>query len=262
MHLPKNAGTTLHRALRWKYGPGVFVLDRQQMLPEEIEDTVPSSIHDATVVIGHLPYGVHRYIRKECDYITLLREPVARVISMYYYVLEHPDHRLHDEVVRTGMDLEEFVRSSADPVVDDQQTRLLAGKGLSGKPVIGRATLEQAERNLESFLVVGLKERFDETFVLMRRALGWKLPMYVRTNVTAQPQLAAEPVIELIRDRNQLDLELYEFARELFAARVAEEGASFRREVAAFNALNRIPDKIGPHVPLAVRRRLKAILPR
>ena len=51
-------------------------------------------------------------------------------------------------------------------------------------PPLTEGDLAQAKRNLDRFLVVGLTERFDESFILIRRALGWRLPMYERHNVS------------------------------------------------------------------------------
>jgi Galactose-3-O-sulfotransferase len=114
------------------------------------------------------------------------------------------------------------------------------------------------------FLVVGLTERFDESFILIRRALGWRVPMYETHNVSAA-ELPAPPTpaaIDQIRERNRFDLALYEHAAKLFAAAVASHGPSFAREVAAFRVLNRIPNAIGPRMPTRWRHSLRPILPR
>jgi Galactose-3-O-sulfotransferase len=269
VHIPKTAGITLHRALRWKYPSRTIQLDSLRTpLKELAEELPPEARRDLRVVSGHHHYGFHEHVPHECAYITLVREPVARVVSMYHFILGNPKHWLHDELVRSGMGLEEFVRTAADPGVDNQQTRLISGLG-SGEigpwqkpPPLDRGALELARRNLEKFLVVGLTERFDESFILIRRALRWRLPMYVTTNRTSVPKSASQSAIDAIRERNQLDLELYDFGRELFATAVAEQGGSLRRELAAFRTLNRIPNRIGDRVPLALRRRLKQALPR
>jgi hypothetical protein len=166
------------------------------------------------------------------------------------------------------MGLGEFVRTAADPGVDNHQTRLIAGVGsgelhADGPPApIGPETLELAKRNLERFLVVGVNERFDESFILIRRALGWKLPMYTSSRVASGSKPATEAEVELIRERNRFDLELYAFGERLLADAVAAQPPSFRREVGAFRLLNRVPAAIGPRIPAPVRRGIRAVLPR
>ena len=71
----------------------------------------------------------------------------------------------------------------------------------------------------------------------------------------ARPLLAGDSgrAIELIRERNQFDIELYEHGRRLFEATVERQSHSFQREVAAFRALNRIPSALGPRLPARLR---------
>jgi hypothetical protein len=102
--------------------------------------------------------------------------------------------------------------------------------------VVDREALEEAKHNLAGFLVVGLTEHFEETFALLRRSLGLRIPFYVTRN-ESPPFRASERALELIRERNELDQELYAFAQGLFVEQVARQGKSFRLEVSAFRAL-------------------------
>jgi Galactose-3-O-sulfotransferase len=251
LHLPKTAGETLRRTLRWKYGSEMLYLHTLTEPAESLEEVPLSKRQNARVLTGHLYYGVHEYIPQRCEYITLLRDPVARVISFYYYILGRTDHYRHKELVRSGMSLEEFVRSSPERGIENDQTRMLSGRGAGELDAgnLGREALDEAKRNLERFLVVGLTERFDESFIMIRRALGWKLPLYLTKNVSTRPKPASATAVELIRERNQLDLELYDYARGLFSAAVEQQGESLRHEVAIFKALNQVPNRIRPHTP-------------
>lgn len=261
LHLPKTGGVTLRRTLKWKYAPEMLNFETLTKPAESLGEVPLSERRNLRVLTGHLHYGVHDYIPQRCEYITLLREPIARVVSYYYYILGHAKHWRHAELVRSGMSLNEFVRTSAERGVENDQTRMLSGRGAGelDAGTLGRKALDEAKRNLESFLVVGLTERFDESFILIRRALGWKFPLYVTANVSTRPKPASETAVELIRERNQLDLELYEFACGLFSAAIEHQGESLRREVAVFQALNRVPKMIRPHTPAPVRRLLRGL---
>ena len=63
--------------------------------------------------------------------------------------------------------------------------------------------------------MVGLTERFDESFILLRHAMGWRLPMYMSVNAAGDSESPSvdEDAIAAIRERNRLDLELYDFGR-------------------------------------------------
>jgi hypothetical protein len=277
LHMPKTGGKSLSATLRYKYPSRTLFLESTSEPLEKIAELPWEERRRARAVAGHLHYGVHRYIPQECEYITILREPVARVLSTYYFIAGNPKHWCHGHLARTGMGLEEFVRTAPDPGVDNEQTRFLSGRGagellargmdgrLTAKPLakLGPDDLETAKGNLDRFRVVGLTEHFDESFILIRRALGWKLPMYTTRNVSTLRPSQSEPpnpeTIDLIRERNRLDLELYDHARGLFAAAVERAGVSFRSEVAAFKVLNRIPNKLGPRIPAPLRHPLRAV---
>ena len=264
VHLPRTGGTTVAKVLDRKYRSRVLHLETLWKPLASVGDLPFDERAAARVVTGHVHYGVHEYIPRECVYVTMLREPVARIASMYRFIRGNPKHWLHDELVRSEMGLEEFAETAADPGVDNHQTRLIAGIGSGefGQPQseLGADALETAKRNLRAFEVVGLTERFDESFILLRRALGWRLPMYMSVNAArTEGERLDGRALATIRERNRLDLELYDFGRELFAAAVGQSGASFRRELAAFRALNLIPEKLGPRTPPRLRRLVRLL---
>ena len=269
LHIPKTGGVTLRGALRQKY-PGRVITLHSPREPARVGQLPLAERRSARILTGHLPHGVDRYMPQGCDYITMLREPVARAVSTYHHVLDHPQHWFHEEVVRNEMGLEDFVEAVAGPM-DNLQTRLLSGR-VEGELVtrapgqvevtrLGTEVLNRARANLDRFLVVGLTERFDESVILVRRALGWRLPMYAKRNA-ARGQRRPPPsdrASELISERDRLDMALYEHAQRVLAAAIEREGLSFPREVAAFRVLNRIPNAVGPRVPAPLRNPVRSL---
>ena len=240
MHIPKTAGSTLSTSLMLNYPPRQSIrLDLIDRPAADIESEIPFEERArARLLRGHLPYGVHRYIPRSCEYITVLREPVARVTSAYKFILSNPaafsDHPLHDPEVGGRIGLEGYLETEGGlEGHGNRQTRLLTGRP-SGH--LDREVLEEAKRNLETFLVVGLTERFEETFALMRRALGLRIPFYV-TRLVSAPFEISDHAVDLIRQQNELDLELYAFGRDLFTRQVARQGQSFRLEADTYRAM-------------------------
>jgi hypothetical protein len=244
VHIPKTAGQSLHFAVLRNYPQNekihLNILDRP--LDEEMERIPLDERSRARLLWGHVPYGVHEHIPRRCEYITILREPVDRVISVYKHILKSPAHVLHDRVVEAGIGLEDYVLSDMDVgQTRNSQVRQLSGRQFS---TIDNGALEEAKHNLGGFLVAGLTERFEETFVLLRRALGSGFPLYVSRNVSPQIDVS-ERAIELIRERNELDLALYAFAQDLFRQQVARQSASFAVEVKMFKAWRPVARAIG-----------------
>jgi hypothetical protein len=272
LHLPKTAGSTLRSALLLKYPSTTLLLDRTSDPEGGLADVPPEVVARAEVVTGHLDYGIHEHLPRPCEYITVLREPIARVVSMYRDARRNAGHRLHR--LAADAELEDFLAACDDPGLDNLQTRMISGRRpgvVSGEgtdrswtaPPLDDEDLEAAKQHLRGFLVVGLTERFDETFILIRRALGWRLPIYERRNSarSADP-FPSEGAVAAIRERNLLDLELYECAVEIFESQVAAQGPSLRREVAAFRVANSVPSRFGSRIPASVRHSLRSLLTR
>jgi len=265
LHIPRSGGTTLQRIIERQYPrAAIFTIDGRNAYESIAEfKSLPEPRREKIVCLkGHVRFGLHHYLRQPCTYVTLLRDPVDRVISHYYYVLRTPNHYFYKQVISRGMSLDEYVRSGPSRELSDGQARMVAGIH-DECPIPPADTLAMAKKNLkECFTVVGLTERFDESLVLMKRRLAWKWPCYTRRNVTRnRPPRSAIPrgTVRLIQQRNEKDLELYAFAKQLFAESIREEGPSLVRELRSFRFLNRAYGVSG--TALAIARRVLRALP-
>lgn len=250
LHVPKAAGQTLNAILARQYAQSATVIVEN---PSDVETSYARVAQQRPVALvrGHVPYGIHERLGIDALYITMLREPVARVISMYEYIKRTPEHRLHDILRTEQMTLSRFVTSDINrEEVVNGQTRLLSGM-LDRDP--DEQTLAAALTNLERIAAVGLSERFDESALLMKRRFGWKLPLYIRKNAAPSPSLdgVSRRDRAIIERRNELDIELYRAAAVLFDNRVRSAGVTFRMEFMAFQTLNRLASS---YVTLRKRR--------
>lgn len=247
LHLPKTAGTTLNNIIARQYRPdeiyafGPVVQDSISQL-KEMDAAKRVKIR---MLIGHMGYGLHDLLAPPTTYFTILREPVDRVISFYYFVQRTGAHYLHDFVLKDNVGLTDFVKSKISIMTDNFQVRLISG--VWDQYPYGecpREVLEQAKQNLQNkFAVVGLTEEFDKTLILLKRAFGWRHVYYMRQNVTKnRPQAASfsRQTLNVVREYNQLDLELYAFAKKLFAEEIKQQGLSFSVEAKTFRWANRL----------------------
>ena len=251
LHIPKNAGTSFSRMLKM----GMLVrpptnLLRQRVtlglydvpgLENRLDAIVRLAPRDASRVRffeAHCGWGVHERLPGECLYMTLLREPVRRALSVHAFLQQ-------DGVIPVGTPLEEFLRTEpADRVwsVDNAQVRYLAGEGgMNDTRPIGsctRAMLETAKERLRSMFMFGLVERYDESCAMLRGALGWRGGFSITSNVTTKAKkIETTPAQDaLLREMNALDIELYDYAMALFAERVEGGGPALARDAARFGA--------------------------
>jgi len=247
LHIPKTAGTTLHRIIERHYPQErIFSLGAiAQKSIREFKTLNPARRARIRVLKGHMGFGLHEFIPGPSAYFTLLREPIERVISFYYFVHRNHEHYLYDFVQSDDIGLKEFTENRATPMIDNGQTRMLSGVWLEvGFGECTREMLNQAKRNLrESFAVVGLMEKFDETLLLLKQAFDWKNLFYTKQNVTTdRPQKDDLPpdTLDALSNVNRLDIELYRYATMLFEEQVRQQGPSFIKEVKAFQLANHL----------------------
>jgi hypothetical protein len=266
LHVGKTAGATMRRALRREFGRGeVLEVRAPTVRPGRLRRDGAvgwfASLPEAErarprLIMGHMTYGLHEFVPRPSEYLTLLREPVALVRSQYGHVRRHEGHLLYEQA-KAHPDLGSYIESGLSLEMDNSQTRAFAGDTTT--PFGGCTTemLDRAKANLQGFAVAGATERFDESVVAMIRAFGWRRVRYVTTNV--DPNRAARAPLNdrelaLVREHNALDLELYAWAAERFQRDVV--GApGFAADLDAFRARNR---RYGPIGRLAAMPRTTA----
>ncbi|NQU39078.1 MAG: sulfotransferase family 2 domain-containing protein [Lentisphaerae bacterium] len=258
LHIPKTAGTTLRTVLKRQYTRG----RRCEIYTEEAFDAFRGLSVEARdqigLLAGHRTYGLHTLFTAACRYVTVLRDPVARIVSHYEFVKQNRDHYLHDEVVRKQMDLSAYVTSGISVETDNCQARIVAGGDAPPFGQCGREMLDRAVQNIDRhFAGVGLTEKFDESLCLFQQALGWRLPLYISMNVARRrPRAAGLPpeTRALIESCNAWDLALYAHALLQLEANIQAMGGAFERRLDRFRKVNRFYGRLwGPVVCIRSR---------
>ncbi len=260
LHVPKTAGTTLTKIILYQYEEvetwyiykpsrkaflggewwQLPIPERAKIAGHQFSQLTKSHVNNLKIIWGHINYGTDKYVDGPFTYISMLRNPRSRIISSYYYFkfFSQPEEYYCQLIRDNNLSCKDFVTS--DIINDNMATRQLSGIGNSvDYGLVKREHLEIAKKNIEQhFSVVGLTERFDESLMLFKQRLGWKIPFYQPRNVNKKrPKKETEPeVIRAIERTNELDLELYEYVKERFEQQI-EEG-DIRRETARFKRFN------------------------
>ncbi len=219
LHNLKAGGTTFREILIRQYGArAVYTVGGRHRTTGDLRRIRSLDADKVRVIQGHIPFGVHELLRRESTYLTLLRDPVERIVSLYRFILSGRLSRMRRKDTVDLSSLEAFVERGALPEVDNGQTRRLSGLD----PEFGRCPdgmLEVAKANLrERFSAVGLTERFDESVVLARRLFGWKSVLYLRRQVTRSgpgDEVISPEARRAVERYNELDRELYRYAEGL-----------------------------------------------
>jgi hypothetical protein len=242
LHIVKTAGTTIHRIIERNYQPEeMYWIGTDFRTFDHFTSMSDEGRAQIRVLRGHMVFGMHEHLPGTFTYFTLLRDPVERAISYYYFIRRTPEHHCHDLIVSNGMSLKEFVESGADILIVNGQTRVLAGGKWHDECT--EEAVEAAKKNLrEYFAVVGLVERFDETLYLLKRVFGWRGLYYTRQNVgTNRPEIdeLTPATLDAVVRANQLDVQLYQYAAQLFEEQIRQQNALFSLEVRLFRLVNR-----------------------
>ena len=247
LHIPKTAGTTLNQILdrEYKNKYSFYIEIERKKLFEEFQSDLTNK--DINLLRGHFEFGIHLIVKSPAYYLTFLRNPVDRVISEYYYILSKSNHPYHAKLKNEKVNLDEFVKLYNH--INNLQVKKISGTNFSQHfdnielTLYEESILETAKRNLENYFpVVGLTEHFDESLLLLRKEFGWDWPYYEKKNVTVKPKKFEEiplSIIEIIKEKNQLDIELYEYAKQLFNNKVEAYGVDIlNRDLKEFQKNN------------------------
>jgi hypothetical protein len=254
VHVPKTGGKTLHTVLS-RAMQGIFAESTEEA-QSRIDALDESQFARLDLVAGHVPYGVHEMVGRPTTYVTMLREPVSRVVSHYWFVRSEPDHYLYGAIIDGDLSLRDYAeqgcRLSAE--IENGQVWMFSARARRLE-CADPESLEEAKTVLrESFAVVGTTERFDETILVMQRILDLATPVYVRENIGPGPRGPIYPETRrVIEARNALDLELYACANELLDAQIRRLGPRFQRDLRRFRRLNSGYQALHRVAPLAAR---------
>ena len=252
LHIGKTAGTTMRQVLRRNFrSPDVMVIRVRGRPREETLERfgdLPAEVRSRPrLIMGHTIYGLHEHVPRPSTYITIVRKPSSLVLSQYRFVLRTPGHRHHAAVTSVGMSIADYIRSGMSLEMDNSQTRAIAGDLSTPFGKCTNAMLERAKRNLdESFSVVGLTERFEETLILLQKTFGWSHLHYVRANVAPHgPSVElTDEVRDLIDEHNRLDNALYAHVSARFEEAMRSY-PSFEHDLARFIRTNALYRTLG-----------------
>ena len=212
LHLQKCAGTTLHVIIKDQY---------RKMYGEEALEFLPlhwwpyeRQLKHILVYKGHFNFGQEERLLLPASvlprtYVTILRNPVDRVLSGYHY------HFIRHKTYNKWADGKEI------SILDFLKGNFLINSNMVTYMLGGhQKNIHRAIENLHKFDVVGLAEEYEGFTKQLDKVLGWP-PGYriEHCNVQAD-KLCREDLTEeeftLLLEINQNDFTLYEEAVKIY----------------------------------------------
>ncbi len=235
LHIPKTGGTTLLRILTHAYGAQRSIRVNKHGSKgnfEAVGQILRERPYDYDMISAHMAkFGVHEYLngQRRYWYVGALRHPGQRALSRYYHILRTPHHHRYTRFTKEISN----PRDAIPALGRNLQTRVMAGRDPEDTRRLTKADLEQAKHNLrEHFAAPFIIERYADSLVLLKRALGWtRVYTTVPRNVAPnRPRHDDDALLKLAREVNALDMQLYAYANDLLTQRIRQAGPGYKME--------------------------------
>jgi hypothetical protein len=224
-HVPKTGGTSL------------LAICRENLRPEEISPhlrdheirLMPATrFENYRLIAGHFSVLAQMGFNRDRYSMTLLRDPIKRIFSAYTFWRKATEHNFvtHKAKELAFTDFVSYFKDSPS-IIHNTYTHHFAaiGRDFTGYSIDTAALLATAKHNLAAYDFVGICEELERSARLLCHELAWRAPAAIphenrSSSETRFGEIGAR-TMEVLRDRNQLDSELYEYAIKLFRAREA-----------------------------------------
>jgi hypothetical protein len=210
LHIPRTAGSTLDTEIRAALPDKLCLAFTSMQRLQEIADEG----QEIALFSGHFSWGVHEFF-EDYLYITVLRNPVDRVISTYDYIRATESHPRYDRYNKHSLRQLLTSPKSSRTHLSNGMVRQICGAGTFGIPV-NRFHLERAWEILcRPDVMVGFTDNLDELRERLSARIGRTIPSARKKNVSQRTPVDSA-TIEMITGLNRWDMELYRRALTRF----------------------------------------------
>jgi chromosome segregation ATPase len=242
VHVPKAGGTTLNNILmkNYRYRMDSYADDFfPRYYPDEFVALVQAPINDDTrrpaFFTGHIDLAneIFRYMPVRYVAITMLRDPVQRIVSHYRFHSTLRSSPLAAEIANGKLGLVEYFKRFRS-TIPLQYEMFAPRKSGENEEDTGRGA--EALRNLEDRIsFFGLQDNFDEFVILLAELLGLPDVLYVPLNKTpANATKVSRAQIEQLRELLADDIAFYDGAVKLYQRRAKALTFDLAARVSAF----------------------------
>ncbi|NET78583.1 DUF563 domain-containing protein [Okeania hirsuta] len=217
VHVPKTAGTAFKKVLEQVYGFESVIVDYPGAHRKRFNNQWEARKSQIKVIHGH--FGVNKYEKyfPEAKKIAWIRHPIHRLISHYFFWLNHPLNKIENTsqrlLVENQISLLEFAQL---PDIKNITSRFLN------------------RREVTDFYFVGIQELFKEDLNELKEQLGWgdfdieytNKNTYSNYEKKIQNILSEPKLIHKLEEINSDDVEFYQAALKNREERINKEKKS------------------------------------
>ena len=250
-HIPKTGGMSMFAAMCEHHG--MKMADMYNISARDTDKTPVEQLltdQQKSVFAGHFPFGLHEWLSRPSCYMAIVRKPLDRIISLYYYSIQFREITLRARKEWTSFQVLFDNRIIPDfyvdflPWIQGEQTqtkflrclsaeldngmvRRFSGVGLNAQRCPKEA-LDKAKRNIERyFSLVGVQEQFQDTVDLVSIMFGVNLTEYHINKGVKQINNEEKLTLKIrqrINEMNRLDNDLYQWVIGRFNKKLLNPG--------------------------------------
>lgn len=249
-HIPKTGGMSLFASMCEYHGMKMADMYNMSAFYNDWK-SVERELNDADkcVYAGHFSFGLHEWFSRPSCYMSIVRKPTDRIMSLYYYSIQYRNfirseckkrrwsiNELFAERVaadfyqdfipwiKAEQTLNAFLRCTS-PELDNGMVRRFSGFGVKSDACPNSA-LKLAKENIEKYYtVIGVQERYQETINMARRAFKVNLAEFHINSGSEKRDNKIKLDIKQrkkIKQLNQLDNQLYDWIVNRFEQQLDE----------------------------------------
>jgi hypothetical protein len=205
VHVPKTGGTTLYAALNntfWNSNPNF----NYRHIVEKTKTSNAGDIFDLETNDKYIEYNI----------IMMLRHPMDKVISEYYFFKEMSS--LIQLVKNKPTNLEDYINESQ---TQNATLNFLRGGRLYDTKIVNQKDLNNVIESIEKLNIhVGFMEEYLLSLEYFSKAINvnWNKQIDIKRTTFIRPNIddVNDSIKELILEKNKLDLELYNYCKKRF----------------------------------------------
>lgn len=208
IHIPKTAGTSVLEIFKQWFGNGLLLhYYKEQLCEMPVHHDIFSkhSVSQPVVVYGHFnrrrSFGVEDYYPQAKQFITILRDPLERLISNYFYI-KKVAHGWRKYPQPLDADLGNYVRDNKSVMLNYFPREV---------------TFDNYKEIIEKYFVeIGVVEEIELTMVRIAKALGmpYCAEMLECINATSRDQAISEELRNVFIEENELEYYVFNYIKE------------------------------------------------
>lgn len=216
-HLPKCGGSSVNKYLEAHYPRRKTFSTKVPMIKASVDKFKNLSIsqrYGYDLVKGHGANQLLDYVHPECLKVTVLREPIDRIVSHYYYARRTPRHYLYSKIHESEMSLEDYVTLGISGELRNYYTTRFSGLTADDAEKKPNESINRAvEAILKTYDVVGFLDSFSSFADALREQARLRYKWQGEKQNVTEGRIAIndiqQSIISKIEQINHLDVVLY-----------------------------------------------------